>query len=48
VEEAGGRMTRIDGGPLRPEGTVLTTNGVMHDELVRRFSAASAAAGPGL
>lgn len=40
VEEAGGRVTRLDGGPLHPDGSVLTTNGVMHDELVRRFSGA--------
>ena len=41
VEEAGGRMTAMDGGPLRHGGSVLTTNGVMHDELVRRFNAGS-------
>ena len=35
-----GRMTAIDGGPLRHGGSVLTTNGVMHDELVRRLSGA--------
>jgi histidinol-phosphatase len=40
VEEAGGRVTRLDGGPLHPDGSVLTTNGVMHDELVRRFAGA--------
>ncbi len=38
VEEAGGLMTRLDGGPLHPEGSVLTSNGVLHDELVRRFA----------
>ena len=38
VREAGGRMTAIDGGPLRHHGSVLTTNGVMHDELVARLS----------
>jgi histidinol-phosphatase len=38
VEEAGGRMTTLDGGPLRHRGSVLTTNGVMHDELIRRLS----------
>jgi len=38
VEEAGGRVTQLDGGPLKPGGSVLTSNGVMHDELVRRFS----------
>jgi hypothetical protein len=30
-------MTTIDGGPLRHGGSVLTTNGVLHDELVRRL-----------
>jgi len=39
VEEAGGRVTAMDGGPLRHGGSVLSTNGVMHDELVRRFAA---------
>jgi histidinol-phosphatase len=38
VEEAGGRMTTLDGQPLRHGGSVLTTNGVMHDELVQRLS----------
>lgn len=38
VEEAGGRVTALDGGPLRHGGSVLSTNGVMHDELVRRFA----------
>ena len=39
VEEAGGRVTALDGGPLRHDGSVLSTNGVMHDELVRRSPA---------
>jgi histidinol-phosphatase len=38
VREAGGRVTAIDGGPLRHGGSVLTTNGVMHDELVARLT----------
>jgi histidinol-phosphatase len=38
VEEAGGRMTTFDGGPLVHGGSVLTTNGVLHDELVGRLS----------
>jgi histidinol-phosphatase len=37
VEEAGGRVTAIDGGPLRHEGSVLTSNGVIHDEIVHRL-----------
>jgi histidinol-phosphatase len=39
VEEAGGRMTTVDGDPLRHDGSVLTTNDAIHDELVRRLSA---------
>jgi histidinol-phosphatase len=39
VEEAGGRMTQLDGSPTTHGGSVLTTNGVLHDELVRRLSA---------
>jgi histidinol-phosphatase len=38
VEEAGGRMTTMEGEPLRHGGSVLTSNGAIHDELVRRFS----------
>ncbi len=38
VEEAGGRMTTFEGDPVVHEGSVLTTNGVLHDELVRRLS----------
>jgi histidinol-phosphatase len=39
VEEAGGRVSALDGGPLRHGGSVLSSNGVIHDELVRRLSA---------
>lgn len=39
VEEAGGRMTTIEGGSVHHGGDVLTTNGVLHDELVRRLAA---------
>jgi histidinol-phosphatase len=35
VTEAGGRMTRLDGSELTDGGSVLTTNGALHDELVR-------------
>ena len=38
LEEAGGRMTRFDGGPMADRGTALSTNGALHDELVRRLS----------
>lgn len=34
VSEAGGRMTQLDGGPLVEGGSALTTNGVLHDEVV--------------
>lgn len=37
VEEAGGRMTALDGGPLLDHGSALTTNGRLHDEIARRF-----------
>lgn len=48
VEQAGGRMTRFDGGPVEHGGSVLTTNAVLHDEIVARLRAAAdaAAAGP--
>jgi len=32
VEEAGGRMTTLDGGPLHPGCDLLVTNGSLHDE----------------
>lgn len=38
VQEAGGRMTRFDGGPVEHGGSVLTTNGTLHDEVVARLS----------
>jgi histidinol-phosphatase len=38
VEEAGGRMTQFDGSPTRDGGSVLSSNGVLHDELVARLS----------
>ena len=34
VEEAGGRISQFDGSPLVHGGTVLSTNGVLHDEVV--------------
>ncbi len=39
VEEAGGRMTTFEGKPLEHRGSVLTTNGVLHDEVVARMRA---------
>jgi histidinol-phosphatase len=38
VEEAGGRITDFAGRPPRHKGSVLTTNGVMHDDVLRRLS----------
>jgi histidinol-phosphatase len=38
VEEAGGRMTQFDGTPLVHGGSVLTSNGVLHDELLARLA----------
>ena len=37
VEEAGGRITQFDGSPLAHGGTVLTTNGSLHEEIVARL-----------
>jgi histidinol-phosphatase len=41
VEEAGGRISAFDGGPLVDHGSVLTTNGLLHDELVAQLSGGS-------
>jgi histidinol-phosphatase len=38
VEEAGGKVSTFDGKPLEHGGSMLTTNGVLHDELVARLS----------
>jgi histidinol-phosphatase len=40
VEEAGGRVSALDGGPLSHGGSVLSSNGAIHDELVGRLSRA--------
>ncbi len=40
IEEAGGQMTRFDGTSLEHGGTVLTTNGLLHDEIVARLQSA--------
>lgn len=37
VDEAGGRISRCDGSPLVHGGTVLSTNGLLHDEIVARL-----------
>jgi histidinol-phosphatase len=40
VQEAGGRVSTFDGGPLTHGSSVLATNGVLHDEIVGRLLAA--------
>ena len=37
IDEAGGRITQFDGSPLVHGGTVLATNGVLHDEVLARL-----------
>jgi len=37
VEEAGGRMTTFDGAPVQHGGSVLTTNGLLHEEMLARL-----------
>jgi histidinol-phosphatase len=39
VEEAGGRVTTFQGAPLVHGGSMLTSNGVLHDEVLRRLAA---------
>lgn len=38
VREAGGQFTTLLGGSLRDRGTVLSSNGALHPELVARFT----------
>jgi histidinol-phosphatase len=38
VEAAGGRMTTFEGGPPVHKGSVVTTNGLLHDEVLRRLA----------
>ena len=38
VREAGGRLTDFSGKPFGGRGSCLTTNGLVHDELVRELS----------
>ncbi len=38
VEEAGGRVTTFDGGEVTDGSSVLTTNGLVHDEVVGRLA----------
>jgi histidinol-phosphatase len=39
VEEAGGRMTTFEGGPPVHGGSVVSSNGVIHDEVLQRLAA---------
>ena len=34
VEEAGGRVTQLDGSPTRHLGSVVSSNGLLHDEIL--------------
>jgi histidinol-phosphatase len=40
VEEAGGRFTDRHGTPTHDSGTAISTNGLLHDEVLRRLTAA--------
>ncbi len=42
VEEAGGRLTDAEGGPLEGAGPVIASNGRLHDEVVRRLAGGNA------
>jgi histidinol-phosphatase len=39
VEEAGGRMTQIDGLPPAHGGSLVTSNGLVHDEVLKGLTA---------
>jgi histidinol-phosphatase len=39
VTEAGGRMSGWDGSSVLTSGTALSTNGQLHDEMMRRLTA---------
>ena len=39
IEEAGGRVTALDGGPPRPKKQVVTSNGLLHGELLALLNA---------
>jgi histidinol-phosphatase len=42
VREAGGRITTLGGEPLRHGGSVVSTNGKLHDEVLARLAADAA------
>ena len=41
LEEAGARISQVDGSPLADHLSVLSANPAMHDEIVKRFSGSS-------
>lgn len=43
VEEAGGRVTQFDGSPTLDGGSVVSSNGLLHDELVARLAGSAPA-----
>ncbi len=38
IEEAGGRCSTFEGGPVGHENSMLVTNGLLHDEILRRLA----------
>ncbi len=40
VEEAGGRVSALDGGPPRPKEQVVCSNGLLHDAVLELLRAA--------
>jgi histidinol-phosphatase len=34
VTEAGGRITALDGGPIRPYEKIVSSNGLLHDDVI--------------
>jgi histidinol-phosphatase len=38
LEEAGGRVSALDGGPPRPHEQVVCSNGLLHDEVLALLS----------
>jgi histidinol-phosphatase len=42
VREAGGRVSTFEGGPLRHGGSMLTTNGALHDLVLQRLASGGA------
>ena len=39
IEEAGGRFSGLNGRPHEPDGAALSSNGLVHDEVVAAFAA---------